>query len=50
MRLSRIGAEVTAIGPPGVVTKPDDVNLRELVMRVVSEPPTGTQARVWVAE
>jgi proteasome accessory factor B len=49
-RLSRIGAEVTAIGPPGAVTKPDDVNLRELVMRVVSEPPTGTQARVWVAE
>ena len=49
-RLSRIGAEVAAIGPPGVVTKPDDVNLRELVMRVVSEPPTGTQARVWVAE
>ena len=49
-RLSRIGAEVAAIGPPGVVTKPDDVNLRELVMRVVSEPQTGTQARVWVAE
>jgi proteasome accessory factor B len=49
-RLSRIGAEVTAIGPPGAVTKPDDVNLRELVMRVVSEPSTGTQARVWVAE
>jgi len=49
-RLSRIGAEVTAIGPPGAVTKPDDVNLRELVMRVVSDPPTGTQARVWVAE
>ena len=49
-RLSRIGAEVAAIGPPGAVTKPDDVNLRELVMRVVSEPPTGTQARVWVAE
>jgi proteasome accessory factor B len=49
-RLSRIGAEVTAIGPPRAVTKPDDVNLRELVMRVVSEPPTGTQARVWVAE
>jgi proteasome accessory factor B len=49
-RLSRIGTEVAAIGPPGAVTKPDDVNLRELVMRVVSEPPTGTQARVWVAD
>ncbi len=49
-RLSRIGAEVAAIGPPGAVTKPDDVNLREIVVRVVSEPPTGTQARVWVAD
>jgi proteasome accessory factor B len=49
-RLSRIGAEVTAIGPPGVVTKPDDVNLREVVARVVSDPPTGAQARVWVAD
>jgi proteasome accessory factor B len=49
-RLSRIGNEVTAIGPPGVVTKPDDVNLREVVARVVSDPPTGAQARVWVAD
>jgi len=49
-RLSRIGAEVTPIGPSGAVTKPDDVNLREIVARVVSEPPTGTQARVWVAD
>lgn len=49
-RLSRIGADVAPIGPPGAVTKPDDVNLRELVMRVVSEPPTGTKARVWVAD
>ncbi len=49
-RLSRIGAEVTAIGPPGAVAKPDDVNLREIVARVVSDPPTGTQARVWVAD
>ena len=49
-RLSRIGAEVTTIGPPGAVARPDDVNLREIVARVVSDPPTGTQARVWVAD
>jgi proteasome accessory factor B len=49
-RLSRIGNEVTAIGPPGAVTKPDDVNLREVVVRVVSDPSTGAQARVWVAD
>jgi proteasome accessory factor B len=48
-RLSRIGAEVTAIGPPGVVKRPDGVNLREIVARVVGDPPTGTQARLWVA-
>jgi proteasome accessory factor B len=49
-RLSRIGAEVAAIGPHGAVKKPDNVNLREIVARVVSDPPTGTQARVWVAD
>jgi proteasome accessory factor B len=49
-RLSRIGAEVTAIGPPGAVKKPDGVNLREIVARVVSDPPTGAQAKVWVAD
>ena len=26
------------------------MNLREIVARVVSDPPTGTQARVWVAD
>ncbi|HJT92554.1 MAG TPA: YafY family protein [Mycobacterium sp.] len=49
-RLSRIGSEVTAIGARGAVSKPDDVNLRETVARVVSDPPTGTRARVWVAD
>ena len=49
-RLSRIGSEVTAIGPPGAVKKPDGVNLREIVARVVSDPPTGAQAKVWVAD
>jgi proteasome accessory factor B len=49
-RLSRIGAEVKAIGPPGAVKPPAGVNLREIVQRVIGETPTGTQARVWVAD
>jgi proteasome accessory factor B len=48
-RLSRIGDDVEAIGPPGVVSKPDDVDLREIVARVVGEAPTGVAARVWIA-
>jgi proteasome accessory factor B len=49
-RLSRIGGEVTAIGPAGAVHKPDEVDLREVVRRAVEEWPTGAQARVWVAD
>ncbi len=52
-RLSRIGAEVTPIGPPGAVTVPDDVDLRKIVAQTVTEvsaTPTGGQARVWVAD
>ena len=49
-RLSRIGAEVTPIGPLGVVRKPDDVDLRVIVARVVGDAPTGVEARVWVAD
>jgi proteasome accessory factor B len=49
-RLSRIGAEAKAIGPPGAVQPPDGVNLREIVQRVIGETPTGMQARVWVAD
>ncbi len=49
-RLSRIGPDVKAIGEPDTVHKPDDVNLREIVNRVISDPPTGAQARIWVAE
>jgi proteasome accessory factor B len=49
-RLSRIADDVTTVGPPGTVHKPDDVDLRELVRRAVAEWPTGTQARVWVAD
>ncbi|HKP43317.1 YafY family protein [Mycobacterium sp.] len=48
-RLSRIGADVTTVGPPGAVKRPEDVNLREIVDRAVAEWPTGGQARVWVA-
>ncbi|MDV3129607.1 YafY family transcriptional regulator [Mycobacterium sp. 21AC1] len=49
-RLSRINDGVTAVGPPGAVSKPDGVNLREIVQRVVADVPTGEQARVWVAD
>jgi proteasome accessory factor B len=48
-RLSRIGAGVTPIGPVGAVRKPDDVDLRDIVAKVVGEAPTGVEARVWVA-
>jgi proteasome accessory factor B len=48
-RLSRIGAQVTPIGPVGAVRKPDDVDLRDIVSTVVGEAPTGVEARVWVA-
>ena len=49
-RLSRIGADVTAIGPAGAVKAPDGVDLREIVHKVIGETATGTQARVWVAD
>jgi proteasome accessory factor B len=49
-RLSRIGSVPVPVGPPGAVHKPAGVNLRELVARVVSEVPTGEQARVWIAD
>ncbi|BBX02645.1 WYL domain-containing protein [Mycolicibacterium moriokaense] len=49
-RLSRIGADVKTIGPPGAVQRPEGVNLREIVERAVEESPTGGQARVWVAD
>jgi proteasome accessory factor B len=49
-RLSRIGSEVTPIGPAGAVKRPEGVNLREIVARVVGDAPTGTRARVWVAD
>ena len=49
-RLSRIGAEVTAIGPAGAVTVPDGVDLRAIAAQAVGEASTGVQARVWVAD
>ncbi|MBX7452998.1 YafY family transcriptional regulator [Mycolicibacterium sp. 3033] len=49
-RLSRIGADVTPIGAPGAVVRPREVNLREIVARVVGDWPGAGQARVWVAD
>ena len=49
-RLSRIGAGVTPIGSTGAVTRPKDVDLREIVAKAVGDAPTGVQAQVWVAE
>src|SRR6201993_2439037 len=49
-RLSRIGAEVTPIGPPGAVTVPDGVDLRKVVADTVAETPAGGQARFWIAD
>jgi len=49
-RLSRIGAEVTPIGPVGASTRLDGVDLRAIVAGAVAETPTGVRATVWVAD
>ncbi|MEB3030704.1 helix-turn-helix transcriptional regulator [[Mycobacterium] nativiensis] len=49
-RLSRIGADVVALDPPGAVSKPADVDLRQIVADAIKETPTGVTARVWVAD
>ena len=49
-RLSRIGAEVTPIGEPGAVSRPEGLDLREIVDRVVGAWPVAGQATVWVAD
>jgi proteasome accessory factor B len=49
-RLSRIGAEVTPIGPAGAVSPPADADLRDIVAKAVGDPPTGVRAQVWVAD
>jgi proteasome accessory factor B len=48
-RLSRIGGEVTPIGPVGAVTRPKDADLREIVADAVGDAPSGVRAQVWVA-
>lgn len=49
-RLSRIGAEVTPIGPAGAVTVPEGVDLRQIVAQTIADTPTGVRATVWVAD
>jgi proteasome accessory factor B len=49
-RLSRIGDEVKPIGPTGAVTRPVDVDLREIVATAVADAPSGVRAQVWVAD
>ena len=49
-RLSRIGTEVKAIGPREAVSRPANVNLRDIAHRAVAEWPPGPEARVWVAD
>ena len=49
-RLSRIGGEVTPIGPVGAFARPKHVNLRKIVAEAVGEAPTGVRARVWLAD
>lgn len=49
-RLSRIGAGVTPIGEPGAVSRPEGLDLREIVDRVVGAWPVSGQATVWVAD
>jgi proteasome accessory factor B len=49
-RLSRIGTDVVPIGAKGAVQRPEGVDLREIVARVVTDPGgAGVQARVWIA-
>ena len=49
-RLSRIGDEVTTIGPAGAVQRPAGTDLRQIVERAVGDFPTSGQAKVWVAD
>ncbi|MGB6206397.1 WYL domain-containing protein, partial [Mycobacterium sp.] len=49
-RLSRIGGEVTPIGPVEAFTRPTDVDLRRIVAAAVGEAPSGVRAQVWVAD
>lgn len=49
-RLSRIDSDVAVIGRPGTVSRPADVDLREIVARAVGAGPATGAARVWVAD
>lgn len=49
-RLSRIVGEVTPVGAPGSVTRPDKVDLLDFVARTGSEPGGTSYAKVWVAQ
>ncbi|BBX22603.1 hypothetical protein MTER_20140 [Mycolicibacter terrae] len=49
-RMSRIADDVTPIGPPGAVARPDGADLRRIVAAAVGEAPSGVQARIWVAD
>lgn len=49
-RLSRIDADVVAIGPRDAVRRPDGVDLRGIVDLAVADAPPSAQARVWVAD
>ncbi|MEE3754354.1 helix-turn-helix transcriptional regulator [Mycobacterium intracellulare] len=51
-RLSRIGPDVTPVGPTGAVTVPEGIDLRRIVAQTVTDisaAPAGGLARVWVA-
>lgn len=51
-RLSRIGPDVTPIGPAGAVTVPEGIDLRRIVAQTVTDvaaTPAGGVAQVWVA-
>jgi proteasome accessory factor B len=49
-RMSRIADDITPIGPPNAVTRPDTADLRSIVADAVDEAPSGLQARIWVAD
>ncbi|GGP84116.1 helix-turn-helix transcriptional regulator [Saccharothrix coeruleofusca] len=49
-RLSRIVGEVRAVGRPGAVARPDDVDLLSFVARTQRDPQTTATAKLWVAK
>lgn len=49
-RLSRIGEDITAYGPPNAVHKPEGIDLRAIVDTVTGTAPVSGSATVWVAE